>query len=131
MIQWQVHKARYEVNLDHPRLSFPLTERFDWLICYQIVSKIQLQNSVLESNVKFPVGVGEICEKSEVSVDIPGWIEVYDVESGVVGVENGVSWLDDEENDQGRDSEQDDEYAEDQTDDCAAPNGGVCPAVVS
>ena len=131
MIQWQVHKAGYEVNLDHTRLSFPLTKRFDRLIRYQIVGKIQLQNRVLESNMKFPVGVWEIRKKSEISIEISRWVEVYDVETGVVGVKNGVSWLDDEKNDEGGDSAQDDEYAEDQTDDGAAPNGGIGAVVVS
>lgn len=131
MIQWQVHKTRYEVNLDNTCLSFPLTERLYRLIRYQIVSKIQLKNSILESNIKFPIGIGEICKKSEIPIEIPRWIEVYNVKTRVIGLKNWVSWLNDKKDDQGRDSKQDDENAEYQTDDCTAPNGGICLVVVS
>lgn len=49
----------------------------------------------------------------------------------MVGVKDRVSWLDNKKNDQSCDSKQDYDYAKDHTDDGAAPDGWICPAVVS
>lgn len=126
-----VYEAWYEVNLDRPCLFLPLIEGFDRLICYQIIIEIQFKNSILKSDIKFPVGVGKIRKKSEISIEIPWWSEVYDIETRMIGVKNRVSWLNNKKNDQSRDSKQDYKYAKDQTDDSAAPNGWICSAVVS
>lgn len=131
MVTWQIHKARYEMNLHHPRLPLPLTKRLDRLIRYQVVIKIEFKNSVLKSHIKFPVRVWEICDESQISIEIPRRIEVYDVQARMICVKNRVFWLDNKKKDQSCDSKQDYKDAEDHTDDGAAPDGRICPAVVS
>lgn len=60
-----------------------------------------------------------------------GCIEVYNVEACVVGIKNRGFRFDDEKEDQGGDPEENYNDAEDQTDDGAAPDGGVRMAVSS
>lgn len=98
---------------------------------YQIALEQQFHKSVLEFHVQLLVGVGEVCDKSKIAIEMAWRVEVDDTEVCAVGVKKGRFWLDDEEDDQGGDSEEDYKEAEDQTDDGAAPDGWIRVAVPS
>lgn len=67
------------------------------------------------------IRVGEICENSEVSIEIFRRIKVDGTEACIWYVKQGISWSNNQENDQSCNSEEDEEKTKEHAEDCKTP----------
>lgn len=124
-IRGQIHQAREHMNLNQPHFSGPLTERLDYLSCYEALRKVELDVEVLKSNTQFLVRVGEIREERYVTIEELRGVEVDDAEARRRGVERRASRFESDEYYERDDAEEDEQEAEEKAQDGTEPHDWI------